>query len=357
MFPPELVCAVIDQISPGASMDVDSNVTLRSCSLVSRPFAEASQRRLFCQLHIGAFDEPDSGRAPDTSRRLAHVLISRPHLASYVKVLGLSGKSFDYTALTLIISSLQNLRHFTLVGTPLLDLYSRTTPLIWQALSGPLSVLCQLPALRHISMRGRSFLSKCTQLRHVKLWDLDFGWRTRPPHVEIATTPVVLESLDVRDAPPPLSCRGSPLNISCLRSLSLTYVSFPSMKSLIQANSLSLRHLSINIGYGTGVSSEDAEIVACAEHLTSIHFTIFSHSLAGIIPWLQGRHLQTINLRLNDVPARSHEGMWRSLDDALKLLPVIAVNVELPKEVMNSEDTLRVGGFGFWLPNSEDRLK
>jgi hypothetical protein len=49
--------------------------------------------------------------------------------------------------------------------------------------------------------------------------------------------------------------------------------------------------------------------------------------------------------------------MWRSLDDAFTLLPVIAVNVELPKEAMNSEDTLREGGFGHWLPNSEDKLK
>ncbi|KAJ7261174.1 hypothetical protein C8J57DRAFT_1514400 [Mycena rebaudengoi] len=260
MFPPELVAAVIDQIGTSVLdyLDSDFHLTLRSCALVSQSFAEASQRRLFCELHIGDFNDPESSRSPDTTRRLAQVLISRPHLASYVRLLAVSGKCFDHTSLILIISSLQNLRHFTLTGAPLLE----------------------LPALRHISMRDvsfdnwhdlESFLGRCPQLRSVKMRDLHFGEHPLPSQLEIVPTrPVVLESLNVRGAIPPMSSRGGPLDIFHLRSLYLTYSSGSSMRSLILANSSSLRHLSVTVGYTGTVFHEDAEVMTCAEHLVSI---------------------------------------------------------------------------------------
>jgi hypothetical protein len=94
------------------------------------------------------------------------------------------------------------------------------------------------------------------------------------------------------------------------------------------------------------VFHEDAEVMTCAEHLVSIHFYIFPHFLAEIIPSLQAKHLQTISLRLNEMPTFSHEAMWRNLDNVLTLSPVIGVDIGLPKETMDSDNERVKDAFG-----------
>ncbi|KAJ7261176.1 hypothetical protein C8J57DRAFT_1471574 [Mycena rebaudengoi] len=77
--------------------------------------------------------------------------------------------------------------------------------------------------------------------------------------------------------------------------------------------------------------------------------------LAEIIPSLQAKHLQTISLRLNEMPTFSHEAMWRNLDDALTLSPVIGVDIGLPKETMDSDNERVKDVLYRWLPVLNNR--
>ncbi|KAJ7735787.1 hypothetical protein B0H16DRAFT_1892202 [Mycena metata] len=98
-LPQELVDAIIDQ--------VDDNLTLKSCALVSGSFLSSAQRKLFRAIQI--FDTQKS--LPDHS----HFLSESPHIAFYIRDLTIRSDPDDHTALIHIFAVARNVERFNLI--------------------------------------------------------------------------------------------------------------------------------------------------------------------------------------------------------------------------------------------------
>ncbi|KAJ6585386.1 hypothetical protein B0H19DRAFT_1109458 [Mycena capillaripes] len=142
-LPPELIEAIIDEVSPQDSKDV---VTLTACSLVARALLVPSQRHLFRSLTLNM----------KTLVQGSRVFVDSPHIVSYIRDLHLVdawfGTDSNREVLTLLFPLLDNLCRLAIWST-FSDWEWNTLPVDFHAvLVGILSV----PSLRFLG------LARCT---------------------------------------------------------------------------------------------------------------------------------------------------------------------------------------------------
>ncbi|KAF7322563.1 hypothetical protein HMN09_00034800 [Mycena chlorophos] len=86
-LPQELIDAIVDYLSDGLTLDFQ---TLRACSLVACPFVSPCQQRLFSSIKLYTAPHSfcvrgDVASAVQTTVKMAQLLVSSPHLGTYVK--------------------------------------------------------------------------------------------------------------------------------------------------------------------------------------------------------------------------------------------------------------------------------
>ncbi|KAJ6606370.1 hypothetical protein DFH09DRAFT_1299632 [Mycena vulgaris] len=263
-LPQELVDIVIDDIQ-------DDPASLKTCSYVSASFRRSSQRHIFS--HITLLP-PWNATSSTLCQNFYEVLVSAPHLASYVHCLDIiEGCDPDGGRIARDLPWVTSEKTLELV-LPLLRLRHLSLHCTWPAsflvsslrgtLKARLHDVIHSPALKSLSL-GRMtftpsafhfFLGDCMALKELILTSVSVYSALEVENTktfESDARPTQLESLDLVESDGEvmelLLSPQSPVDLRCLRTLSIYiygYVGTPlHVTNLIQRPRVPLRHLNV----------------------------------------------------------------------------------------------------------------
>jgi len=339
-FPQELIDHILNELHEDIS-------ALQSCLLVSRAFVPTSRRHLFSRIRLTPPKNQNS-RMPNRCREFYKLVMTSPHIASYVKHLEIiDGQRWERwhnvhsartqvqgypwmatsRTLPLLLPLLENLTSVTM-GCPGGVVNWRT---VTRVVKNSLRAAFALPGITHLGLYNieaysdlaevMSFFSKSSNLKNLSIFNL------------LASPYVILDPPDVRprldslalstngnDPQPMVSCIYSPqsvLDISHVKNLRVCDIGSNSVQHLLDAMHDSLEHLEtrgskplrLNIAHCHRLRSISAS-------LRSIFDGSIFEAFTSTIRSQDVSNIETITLELSVVEPCDYPE-WRALDDVL----------------------------------------
>ncbi|KAJ7491198.1 hypothetical protein FB451DRAFT_1389924 [Mycena latifolia] len=324
--PQELIDIIVDDIQ-------DDSATLKICSYVSPAFRRSSQRHIFSRIRLLP---PWSANRPIPCKKFYELLLSAPHLASYVRFLeiiegdGRGARHISWIAsdrtLELVLPLLQ-LRRLSLHCTwpNSLNAYSLPGPLkeqLHNVLHSPTLTSLSLGRMLFAPSDFHFLLGSCAGLKELTLsnvsvhsaLDVDDPKTTEPDahRAQLESLVVVESNGEIIEL---LLSPQSPVDLRSLHTLSIYgYLDPPHLEGLIQRPCATLQHLSVwdalraemNLGFFTADHKDMRSLCIAPSDLTAHLFRNCSPRLERI----------TIELSLANFVVVS-ELAWKDLANVL----------------------------------------
>ncbi|KAJ6612096.1 hypothetical protein B0H10DRAFT_2053466 [Mycena sp. CBHHK59/15] len=369
MLPPELIEAILDEVTSTHADDDELHDSLRAYSLVAHAFLEPSQRRLFRDVLLGPSAPDSRAQTYDYCAHFLRCLWSQPCLGLYVNTLGVVEKTWGRAArrwfgadarvlLGRVLPRLPHLEHFCLDGDAWWPL-SCDAPL--RASLGMLSSLSGLKCMALSDVEFQHFgdmadlVCGCRRLEGLRLRRVTFVDLPSAVHQATGRDHLVLDSLVLEEMSEDvvhLLLSSSALNISRLRSLELKEGLTPtSRQELMSTNAPTLHHLSLSVILDPSPTIPAEFTLLAHIPIRSLRLKMCSNWLPALLPCLSP-NLQIFELEFDTAPARADSVVWRALDDALTLpgSDFRRLTIHYPDYHRSADEPLREDTFRGWVP-------